>query len=120
MSFPIEPLVVPLRWHEGGVLRVGDTRISVDVVVNEHNAGVRPEEIVQAYPTLSLPDVYAVIAYYLCHRDSVQSYLAQRQAEAAALRQEIEAHQSPQDALRRKLMERREALEQDHASARHG
>jgi uncharacterized protein (DUF433 family) len=64
VDFQIESLTVPMRWHEGGVLRVGNSRVSLDVVVNEHLAEKSPEEIVRSYPTLSLPDVYAVIAYY--------------------------------------------------------
>jgi uncharacterized protein (DUF433 family) len=119
MDFPIEPLTVPLRWHEGGVLRVGNTRISLDLVVNEHNAGQRPEEIVVAHATLSLPDVFAVLAYYLQNRDKVEAYLARRRKQADALRQEIEKHQSPQSELKKKLRDRWEAL-QAHASTGDG
>ena len=47
--------------------------------------------MVRAYDTLVLADVYAVIAYYLRHRDEVRVYLKRRAEEAAALRAKIEA-----------------------------
>jgi hypothetical protein len=40
---------------------------------------------------LDLADVYAVIAYYLRHRDEVRAYLKRREEEAEALRAKIEA-----------------------------
>ena len=38
-----------------------------------------PEMIVQQYDTLALSDVYAVISYYLRHREEIQSYLDDRE-----------------------------------------
>ena len=65
-----------------------------------------PEVIVQSYDTLKLPDVYAVLAYYLTHRDEVHAYLARRAAEADALRREIEAVQPARPDLRERLLRR--------------
>ena len=50
-----------------------------------------PEEIVQAYDTLALPDVYGAIAYILRHREEVETYMKRCADEAAALCAEIEA-----------------------------
>src|SRR5947208_1143305 len=58
----------PLRTDEGGVVRVGKSRVTLDLVVSQYENGMTPEEIVHAYDTLALADVYAVIAYYLRHR----------------------------------------------------
>jgi hypothetical protein len=44
-----------------------------------------------ARPTVTLPEVYATIAYYLTHRDTIDAYLAQRRASAEELRRTIEA-----------------------------
>ena len=76
---------------EGGVVRVGRSRVSLDLVVAQYENGMTPEDLVRAYDTLLLADVHAVVAYYLRHRDKVQAYLARRGAEAEALRTEIEA-----------------------------
>ena len=67
---------VPLRVEpETGRVRVGDTRVPIDTVLYHHNRGVSPRTIVRNFPTLILPDVYAVIAYYLQHREEVDAYL---------------------------------------------
>src|SRR5437763_9820505 len=76
----------PLRVDQGGAVRVGSSRVSLDLVVEQYENGMTPEDMVRAYDTLALADVYAVIAYYLRHRDEVRAYLKRREAEAAALR----------------------------------
>jgi hypothetical protein len=50
-----------------------------------------PEDMVRAYDTLLVADVYAAIDYYLRHRDAVQAYLKRRAEEAETLRAKIEA-----------------------------
>ena len=81
---------VPLRICEGGVIRVGTGRISLDLVVEQYENGMTPEDMVRAYDTLVLADVYAVIAYYLRYKDEVLAYLKRRMEEALALRRQIE------------------------------
>lgn len=85
----VDPL--PLRVEEGGVVRIGNSRISLDLVVEQYENGMTPEDMVRAYDTLVLADVYAVIAYYLRHPDEVRAYLKQRKEEAETLRAKIEA-----------------------------
>jgi uncharacterized protein (DUF433 family) len=85
----------PLRADEGGAVRVGNSRISLDLVVEQYENGMTPEDMVRAYDTLTLVDAYAVIAYYLRHRDEVRAYLKRREAEAGALRAKIEADAAP-------------------------
>jgi uncharacterized protein (DUF433 family) len=84
---------VPLRMDETGSIRVGNTRVLLDLVISAHNTGVTPEQIVEAYPTLDLADVYDVIAYYLRHRAEIDDYIAERGIEAEELRRKIEANQ---------------------------
>lgn len=72
-------------------MRVGATRVSLDSVIFAFHDGATPEEIVQQYPTLNLPDVYAVVSYYLQHRDEVEDYLEHRRAQRMEAREEIEA-----------------------------
>jgi uncharacterized protein (DUF433 family) len=88
---PLQATSPPLRVDEGGTVRVGQSRINLDLVVEQYENGMTPEDMVRAYDTLALADVYAVIAYYLRHRDEVRAYLKRRTEEAEALRTKIEA-----------------------------
>jgi uncharacterized protein (DUF433 family) len=72
----------PLREDAFGAIRVGRTRVLLDLVVHSFQDGATPESIVDCYPTLSLPDVYAVIAYYLNHQSDVDEYLRERELKA--------------------------------------
>src|ERR1700752_1862912 len=72
----------PLRVDEGGAVRVGKSRISLDSIVEQYENGMTPEDIVRAQDTLVLADVHAVIAYYLRHQDEVRTYLKRREEEA--------------------------------------
>ncbi len=116
MDLTIQPDPVPLRKDEYGTIRVGNSQVLLDIVIREFENGAYPEDIVHGYPTLQLEDVYAVIAYYLRHRDAVDTYLQKRRTEAEKLRQEIEATQPDRSGLRAKLLARRAQLEQEHAS----
>jgi uncharacterized protein (DUF433 family) len=116
MTLTAQTVPVPLRTDENGVARVGDSRVVLDVVVREFNNGACPEEIVRGYPTLELADVYAVLAYYLRHRDEVDEYLQARREEADRLRQEIEAARPGRANLREKLLTRKAQMERRHAS----
>src|SRR5262249_36771781 len=118
MTPPIQPDLVPLRSDGGSGLRVGDSRVSLDTVIEEFENGADPEGIVNAYPTLRLADVYAVIAFYLRHQDEVKEHLRQREEEAERLQQEIEAKQPGRSELRSKLMARRAQQEQGNTSPR--
>ena len=53
--------------------------MSLDSVVYEFLRGESPEAIVQAFPSLSLLQVYGGITFYLAHRFEIDAYL--RQAE---------------------------------------
>src|SRR5262245_36124841 len=103
MTLAITTRPVPLRVDASGVARVGNTRISLDIVVAAFQAGASPEEIVHRLQTLDLGDVYAVIAFYLHNQSAVDAYMAEQQREADAIRKEIEARQHP-DPLRARLL----------------
>jgi uncharacterized protein (DUF433 family) len=104
LAIKSEPL--PLRQETDGTVRVGGTRVTLDVVIGAFARGATAEEIVQQYPTLELADVYATIAYYLNHQPDVDAYLAQRRRDADALRAEIEAKCDTRD-IRQRLLARR-------------
>ncbi len=106
MTISIVTKPVPLRTDAAGVLRVGETRVSLDSVIVAFNEGATPEEIVQQYDVLSLADVYAVIGYYLENQGEIDSYLAERVREREQLRQELEARHQP-NGIRQRLLARR-------------
>jgi uncharacterized protein (DUF433 family) len=114
-GLPLHAECPPFRVDEGGAVRVGNSRISLDLVVEHYENGMTPEDMVRAYDTLVLADVHAVIAYYLRHRDAVRAYLKRRETEAEALRAKIEA-EHPRVA-REELLARRRARETDNAPA---
>src|SRR5437899_12959381 len=113
LSLPLQADPPPLRVEEGGAVRVGKSRISLDLVVEQYENGMTPEDMVRAYDTLVLADVHAVIAYYLRHRDEVRTYLKRREEEAEALQATIEAEQPP--ITRGELLARRSAREKADA-----
>ena len=90
-TLPLPVNAPPLRQGEDGAVRIGNSRISLDLVVQQYENGMTPEEMVRAYDTLQLPDVYAAISYYLRHRDQVRTYLKWRQEQASHLEAKIES-----------------------------
>ncbi|MBI5960131.1 MAG: DUF433 domain-containing protein [Chloroflexi bacterium] len=107
---PVHPDIVPVQLRADGVVRVGNTRVTLDTVVFAFNQGATAEEIVQQYPALRLADVYGAIAYYLHYRDEVDAYLAQRQQQIEQIRRETEARFDPVG-IRERLLARKTAQE---------
>ncbi len=97
---------VPLRYESTGAIRVGDSRVLLELVIRAFQAGETPEAIVQSYDALALPDVYAVLSYYLTNAAAVEDYLRQRDAAAAGTRARIEAAQPARPNLRDILLAR--------------
>ncbi len=56
----------------GGRPRIAGHRIRVqDIVVLHERMGYTPDEIVDAYPSITLADVYAALAYFHDHVDEI-------------------------------------------------
>jgi len=96
----------PLHLDADGVMRVGRTRVTLDTVVGAFEDGASPEEIVWAYDSLNLADVYAVIGYYLHNREEVEEYLRARREIAEEVRRLNEAR-SPMAGVRERLLARK-------------
>ncbi|HKI32037.1 MAG TPA: DUF433 domain-containing protein [Gemmataceae bacterium] len=116
MSFTIHADAAPLRVDAHGDVRVGASRVLLDMVVHSFNDGATPETIVQDFSTLTLADTYGAIAYYLRHRQEVDEYLRQREAVGQRLLREIEATQPDRTGLRERLMARLKAAEGRNAA----
>ena len=101
-----QPQLIPLtRWKDGSI-RVGNTRVLLELLISAFNEGRTPEEIVINYPTLQLVEVYGAITYYLENRDQMDAYITKRASEADQLWATIEADVN-QKMLREKLLARR-------------
>ncbi len=72
--------------REGRYL-VANTRVSLDSIVYAFLSGQSAESIAQAFPVLTLEQVYGAIAFYLAHREDVDRYLETRRREFEAARE---------------------------------
>ena len=105
MSLIVASEPVSLTTDADGVVRVGNTRVTLDTVVYAFCDGATAEEIVLQYPSLRLADVYSVIGYYLKRQPEIDSYLCEREQKAAEVRQENEKRVDP-NGVRARLMAR--------------
>ena len=72
----LSPMPVPLGWaEEGQVVRLNNSRISLDIILSYYERGYTAELIADTYPWLDLSDIYLVIAFYLRNKESVKDYL---------------------------------------------
>ena len=99
---------MPIRKDEHGRLRVGTTRVLLDLVIYAYWRGKTPESITESYPTLSLDDVYLAIGYYLRHRAEVDAYLREQESEAEQ-QQHVWESEHPSTLTREVLLARLEA-----------
>ena len=105
-SQPLELNIVnPLRRDATGVLRVGKTRVTLDTLVAAYEAGATAEEIALNYDALTLPQIYASLAYYLQRKPELTPYLAARQHAAKEARTAIIRRQARMD-IRQRLESR--------------
>ncbi len=98
----------PLRLVDNA-LRIGNSRLTLDLLVEQYENGLSPEDLVRAYDSLDLADAHAAIAYYLRNRDKVRAYLHGRKREADTFKQAIEAKHIP--LTRDELLARRSGME---------
>jgi uncharacterized protein (DUF433 family) len=84
-------LSIPLYEDPPGVLRVGGSRVLLELVIRAFQRGQTPESIVQSYDTLRLPEVYAVVSYYLANPAPVDEYLLRCDQQAHAMHRKLEA-----------------------------
>jgi hypothetical protein len=84
--------------------------VPIDTVIYHFNVGATAEEISHKLPSLELTDIYGVIYYYLAHREELDEYLRQQEAEADAVQERLESNPEYQQwraELRERLLARR-------------
>ena len=67
--------------------RVAGSRVSLDSIVHAYWRGESAESIAQAFPVLTLEQVYGAITYYLANKAEVDTYLEKADTEFEQLRQ---------------------------------
>lgn len=103
MPLNLEPESPPLRMDDTGTVRVGKTRVILEVVVQAFKEGTSPEQIAADFDSLTLADVYSTIGHYLRHQTEFDAYLANRAREASELRKQVESDQSHLPDLRSRV-----------------
>ncbi|WP_193197486.1 DUF433 domain-containing protein [Nostoc sp. MG11] len=109
MSFTLEREMPPLREDAKGAIRVGNSRVLLELVIRAFQDGASPESIVQRYSTLPLSDVYTTIGYYLRHQDAVETYLNHREQLAESVHQRLSSVQPDLRLIRSRLLSRQQS-----------
>lgn len=76
-------------------IRIKGTRVGIETVLEDYLNASSPEEIAIRYPTLTLEQVYATIAYYLHNRREIDQYLERWRRYVEESWQQQEQHPSP-------------------------
>jgi uncharacterized protein (DUF433 family) len=103
----------PLHLDAEGTIRVIGSRITLDTLVTSFKQGDTPEDIQDGFPSLSLAQINAVIAWYLAHTVEADEYLKEVDEEAEALRREIQStpkYKEFSELIKQRINERREQL----------
>lgn len=91
-----------VQGANGSTARIVGHRIRVqDVAIWHEKLGMAPNEIVHHYPTITLADIHAALAFYWDHRDEIERAIADEHAFVDELRR---TSTSPlQEKLKRRL-----------------
>jgi uncharacterized protein (DUF433 family) len=108
MSLVLERETPPLHEDETGAIRVGNSRVLLELVIRAFQDGTSPESIVYRYPTLLLSDVHSTIGYYLRHQNVVEAYLHQREQLAESVKQRLSSIQPDLSLIRSRLLSRKQ------------
>ncbi len=111
------PDTVPLVQWEDGSVRVQGTRLLLAMIVTSFQQGYTPPEINDSFPSASVPQIEAVIGWYLNNKSEVDAYLEEEEAEGEEILLRIQSqpeYKAKTEILKRKreefLQRRREQL----------
>jgi len=72
---------------QDGTYQIGDTRVSLDSVIYAYHRGSSPEAIQRSYPSLTLEQIHGSLAFYLSHKQEIDEYLKEGEAQFETLQQ---------------------------------
>jgi uncharacterized protein (DUF433 family) len=97
---------IPLMRGDEGVFHVTGSRVTLDSIVHQFKSGATAEQIQEDFPSVTLIDIYSVIAYYLQHLRAVEDYLTDQAHATGDVRREVESGLDSRG-LRERLRQRR-------------
>ena len=97
---------VPLTQGQDGVFHITGSRVTLDSIVHEFKSGATAEQIQEDFPSVTLSEIYAVIAYFLQHARAVDDYLSEQARGGEEVRREVETSLETQE-FRKRLKRRR-------------
>ena len=106
MATVVDIFPKPAKRDKYGVLRVGNSRVSLDGVVRMFNAGADVSEIQYAFDTLTLAEVHGAISFYLHNKALVDAYLVEQEKQEDGVRERIE-RMFPSDEIAKKIKARK-------------
>ncbi len=109
-SLALECEAPPLHEDAHGVIRVGQTRVTLESIISLFEQGASAEEIALRYDVLDLHDVYATLSYFLGHRQETQEYLDRTRQTSLAARRDAE-RRSPAAQIRERLTRHRNRVD---------
>ena len=113
IALDVETAKAPPLYERDGVILIQGTRMPLDAVVSAYLRGKSPEDIVASFTSLNLPDVYAVVSYYLQNREAVDAYLEEQRVRAEGVRRRNEERWPPGEFRGRVLARHRAASESE-------
>ena len=92
MTLVLEPTTqVPLSLDSGGVVRVGQTRVTLESFIYVWQQGNSAEEILEQFSALQLGDIHAVLAWALRNPKIVKTYMQDCAEQTAKTTAQLEA-----------------------------
>jgi uncharacterized protein (DUF433 family) len=76
--------------NSGSGYWVAGTRVSLDSLVYASCEGHTAESLAQSFPVLTLEQVYGALTYDLAHREVIDVYLRQLEADFPTLQQDLQ------------------------------
>jgi uncharacterized protein (DUF433 family) len=99
----------PLVLDPYGNVRLKGSRVTLATLIANFKKGDTPEQLRDAFPSLSLEQINGAIEWYRSHRPEAEAYFKEYYAEGDRLRREIESQPGYQ-AFREKILSRRKQL----------
>ncbi len=84
--FSVKQHITSTPGVAGGKPCIAGTRIRVQDVVIRTELGESPDEIVKAYPHLTLADIHAALAYYYDNRAAIDEQIREGEVLAAQVK----------------------------------
>ncbi len=108
---------LPLTRWEDGTIRVVNSRVQLEFLVWKFQRGDTPEEIAESFETVELPDVYAIKAFYLRHKETVDTYAADIERQGEETRKWFESRPGYRERIARLRRQMEDVTERRSAAA---